>query len=177
MSARFSTESVDSKAGYGMVPAPGAGVEHSLCAFWLGNRCFGVDVGMVGEIVTAEASITIPMARPALRGLFNLRGTPVPLMQLGDVIGIEGVSAKENAVPIVLVIRSRDLLVGILIDRMEAVLAAGSGRFSTPESDENPIIRGFFEVAGTPTRVVTVLDHAVLLERFDQLRYVDSRAE
>jgi purine-binding chemotaxis protein CheW len=177
MSAPLSVESADSKARRGTAPANRAEARQSVCAFWLGNRCFGLEVSLVGEIVTAEAPTTIPMARPALRGLFNLRGTPVPLVQLGDVIGIDGVTAREIAAPTVLVIRSHDMVVGILIDRMEAVFSGASGRFSSPEGEENPIVQGFFEVAESAARVVTVLDPAVLLERLDQLRYVDSRAE
>src|SRR6185295_1390429 len=55
---------------------------HNLCAFWLGEHCYGLQTALVGEVVTVEALTPVPLAPPPVRGLFNLRGAPVALVDL-----------------------------------------------------------------------------------------------
>ena len=57
-----------------------------LCAFLLAGRCFGLGVRWVGEVVALEAITRVPNARPAIRGLFNLRGEPVVVLDLSKIL-------------------------------------------------------------------------------------------
>jgi purine-binding chemotaxis protein CheW len=143
-----------------------SGLKQSLCTFWLGERCFGLDVALVGEVVVVEATIPVPRAHEALLGLFNLRGTPVPLVDAARVLAFDG--ARAEGATHALVLRRGELVVALAIDRMEAVLEAGRGEFTPPSSgDEHPVVRGFLE---TGDRVVTVIAPEALLERLERLR-------
>ena len=55
--------------------------QRNVCAFWLRQRCFALDVALVGEVVSVDVLIRVPLSRPSVRGIFNLRGTPVPLSE------------------------------------------------------------------------------------------------
>ena len=59
-----------------------------LCAFWLAGRCLGLDVRWVGEVVALEAMTRVPSARPAVRGLFNLRGEPIVVIDLSELLDL-----------------------------------------------------------------------------------------
>lgn len=51
--------------------------------FQLGNERYGVNTGCVREIIEYGAVTTVPLLPPALRGVINLRGAAVPVMDLG----------------------------------------------------------------------------------------------
>jgi purine-binding chemotaxis protein CheW len=146
--------------------ASSSGARQSLCAFWLGGRCFGLDVALAFEVVVVDTITPVPKAHGALLGLFNLRGTPVPLVDAASVLALAGrAPSKETCA---LVLRHGDLIAALAIDRMEAVIEAGRGAFTPPAAgDEHPVVRGFLEMGD---RVVTVIAPEVLLERLQRLR-------
>ncbi len=146
--------------------AGSSGLRQSLCTFWLGAKCFGLDVALVGEVVVVESVTPVPKGHDALLGLFNLRGTPVPLVDAATVLSLD--ARADTKQTHALVVRHGDLVAALAIDRMESVIAAGRGAFSPPSSgDEHPVVQGFLETSG---RVVTVIAPAALLERLDRLR-------
>src|SRR5215468_5406751 len=81
-------------------PSPGAAssavLDRTICAFWLGRRCFGLDVALVGEVVLVEDYAPVPVSHASVLGLFNLRGAPVALVALTDVVGPEDVVVEER---------------------------------------------------------------------------------
>jgi purine-binding chemotaxis protein CheW len=142
-----------------------------LCTFWLGARHFGLDVSLVGEVVTLDTIASVPASPPAVRGLFNLRGTPVALLDLSVVLDLE--AAKSEGSTTALVLRNDELLLGLVIDRMEAVTASDRGTFVERGAEDHPAVSGFLELAaldGEKKEVVTVLEPAVLLERLEATR-------
>jgi purine-binding chemotaxis protein CheW len=145
----------------------------SLCAFWLGDRSYALETTIVGEVLNVEAFIPVPGTPPAVLGLFDLRGTPVSLVDLQALLGSLEVQRTGPTGRTVLVLRKEDALVtGVLIDRMELVIQAGQGTFTPRDpSDENPIVQGFIELESRGGLVLTVLDSAVLFHRLDQLKF------
>jgi chemotaxis signal transduction protein len=148
-----------------------AGSNVSLCTFWLGERCFALDTRLVAEVVTIEDRIPVPLAPAAVRGIFNLRGEPVPLVSLAQVLGI---NTGEHADNLAIVLRSTDLVVGLIADRMEAVIPEGRGRLTPPAgSEDDRAILGFLEPDDNKlATVISVLDPAVVLARLTELRYL-----
>jgi purine-binding chemotaxis protein CheW len=143
---------------------------HSLCSFWLGQRCFGLDVALVGEVVAVESITPVPKAHSALLGLFNLRGTPVPLVDAASALSLESSAGTKQSQA--LVVRHGDLVVALAIDRMDSVIESGRGAFTAPSADgEHPVVEGFLE---TDRGVVTIIKQAALLERLQRLRPVGS---
>src|ERR1700722_10613998 len=95
--------------------------ERGLCTFWLSDRQFGLDVGLVGEIVTVENALPVPLAPAAVRGVFNLRGTPIALLDIGQVLGLD-LGKEDELRKTALVVRNEGVVVAFLIDRMETVV-------------------------------------------------------
>jgi chemotaxis signal transduction protein len=67
--------------------APGQSGE-SICTFWLGPDCFGLDVQLVNEVLLIDDILPVPWAPPALLGLFNSRGRIVPVVDLAALLGL-----------------------------------------------------------------------------------------
>lgn len=143
----------------------------SACAFWLGPRRFGLDVSLVGEVTQVESLTRVPLAHPALIGLFNLRGLPVPAVELTRVLGFEDLERNVGKTQTSLLLRWGDLIAGVLIDRMDAVIPSGVGLFTTPAADdEHPLVVGFLEGSEVGD-VITVLDSTGLIDRLRQVGF------
>src|SRR5437870_337405 len=148
----------------------GPSTARSICSFWLGSRCFGLDVGLVGEVVTVTGIAPVPMAPSSVRGLFNLRGMPVALVDLARVLEFSDQTNDDQGETTALVLRTDGMIVGAVIDRMEAVIPGGRGTFTAADnSTEHPVVRGFLELDDGAHRVITLLDPGAVVERLDRL--------
>lgn len=158
----------------------------SYCAFWAGGQCYGLEIGLVGELTVVEALLPVPLAPPAVLGLFSLRGTPVALVDLAallDLPAAEGAASggrgaePEGARP-ALVLRTRDVQAGMLIERMETVISSDRGVMRAPEGGlEDPLIEGLFETEQRDGLLLRVLNGAELLTRLSRLRFRERGAD
>jgi chemotaxis signal transduction protein len=149
------------------VLAPAAG---GVCAFWLAGRCFGLDIRWVGEVVALDAITRVPNARPAIRGLFNLRGEPVVVLDLARILDLDDRDLPAGKVGLVL--RSGEISAAIQVERVESILPPGRGELSPRSGGEHLAVIGLLDDRGAGGGVVTVLDSELLLERLQALRYV-----
>jgi purine-binding chemotaxis protein CheW len=148
--------------------------EGGLCAFWLGGRCFGLDVRWVGEVVALEAMTRVPNARPAIRGLFNLRGEPVVVIDLAKLLelGDRDHPGGQVAGKIGMVLRVGPLAAVIEVERVESIIPPGRGEIAPRGDGEHRAVSGLLDDRASGGRIVTVLDSELLLERLQALRYL-----
>src|SRR5215471_4894011 len=151
--------------------------DRSVCVFWLGNHCYGIVASLVGEVFMVESCAPVPIAPPSVIGVFNLRGTPVALVDLSSVLELPGAQPvteeRAGANTMALVLRTGTLLVAAQIRKMEVVVPAGRALYSPPDQSagEHPVVAGFLELPSRPDLTITLLDPEVLVSRLDQLRY------
>lgn len=144
--------------------------QSGLCAFWLAGRCFGLDVGAVGEVVALDAITRVPNARRAIRGIFNLRGTPLVVLDLGDILELGGGDQPTGKVGLIL--RRGELVAAAEVDRVESVIPPGRGELAPRGDGEHPAVLGLLDDRASGGRIVTVLDPELLFERLQALRYI-----
>lgn len=63
--------------------------EHALLSFRIAGRRFALDAGRVAEVVRRPAVTRVPHAPASLRGVTSLRGKVLPVVSLGDLLGVE----------------------------------------------------------------------------------------
>jgi chemotaxis signal transduction protein len=154
----------------------GVGLAHPLCTFWLGGRCLGLDVSLVGEVVALTGTTPVPKARDAVRGIFNLRGAPVVVLDLAEVLQLSEKDATHQRIG--LLIRTGEIVAAGQIDRMDSVIPAGRGEFVERDPDgEHAAVLGFLDDREHGGRVVTVIDPDVLVRRLTSMRYLGEQAE
>jgi len=144
--------------------------DDGLCAFWLAGRCFGLNVGWVGEVVALETMTRVPNARPAVRGIFNLRGEPVVVLDLGEILDLG--DRDQPSGKIGLVLRRGQLVAAAQVERVESIIPPGRGEFAPRSDGEHRAVLGLLDDRGAGGRIVTVLDSELLLERLQALRYL-----
>src|SRR5690349_20312573 len=85
-----------------------------LCVFSIGGTKHALHVDLVGEVVTVGTVVPVPRSHAAVTGLFNLRGSPIPLLDLGATLGLE--IALSAPVATAVVIRHEDLAIAFAVD-------------------------------------------------------------
>ena len=88
--------------------------------FRLGAEEYGIDILRVQEIRSYEAPTRIANAPPFIKGVVNLRGVIVPIVDLRLKLGCEAVDYNEFTVVIVLNVAGR--VVGAVVDSVSDVL-------------------------------------------------------
>jgi purine-binding chemotaxis protein CheW len=153
-----------------------------VCAFWLGGRCFGLDIRCVGEVVALESVTRVPSARPAIRGLFNLRGEPVVVLDLAEILELghrdpsssqaTGQASGQAIEKIGLVLRMGPLTAAAQVERVESIIPPGRGELAPRGDGEHRAVIGLLDDRASGGRIVTVLDSELLIERLHALRYL-----
>jgi purine-binding chemotaxis protein CheW len=89
--------------------------------FRLGAEEYGIDILKVQEIRSYEAPTRIANAPPFIKGVVNLRGVIVPIVDLRLKLGCE--SAEYNSFTVVIVLNVKGRVVGTVVDSVSDVLA------------------------------------------------------
>jgi purine-binding chemotaxis protein CheW len=100
-----------------------------LIAFRIGEQEFCVDIMTVREIRGWTPATPLPMTPAHVRGVINLRGTVLPIIDLAARLGLPPVQAEARSV--IIVVNSGARLVGLLVDAVSDIL-------TTPEAAVQP---------------------------------------
>jgi purine-binding chemotaxis protein CheW len=130
--------------------------EH-LATFLLDREGYGGDVRQVQEIRRVGEITAVPRAPEFVRGVINLRGRILPVLDLKRKLGL-GEVAVERAARIV-VVRVQDRLLGLLVDGASQVLKVPVSRVEPPPEEVvergGDYIRG---VAKLEDRLIILID-------------------
>jgi purine-binding chemotaxis protein CheW len=88
--------------------------------FRLGAEAYGIDILKVQEIRSNEAPTRIANAPAFMKGVVNLRGVIVPIVDLRLKLGCA--TAEINAFTVVIVLNVRGRVVGAVVDSVSDVL-------------------------------------------------------
>jgi purine-binding chemotaxis protein CheW len=117
--------------------------------FRLGEEEYGIDILKVQEIRSYEQPTRIANAPAFIKGVVNLRGVIVPIVDLRLKLGCETVEYNGFTVAIVLNVKGR--VVGVVVDSVSDVLALDAGSIKpAPEmssSMDTAFITGIGSVA------------------------------
>ncbi|MFZ2492669.1 MAG: chemotaxis protein CheW [Thermoanaerobaculia bacterium] len=88
--------------------------------FLVEGETFGLPVTHVIEILRVSAITRVPHAPPTVRGVTNMRGRVLPVVDLRVRLG--GIEAPVGETARILVVTSRGRLLGLLVDAVQQVL-------------------------------------------------------
>ncbi|MBA3260112.1 MAG: purine-binding chemotaxis protein CheW [Gemmatimonadales bacterium] len=92
----------------------GLGRELHLLTFALDREAYGVPVGQVREVIRVTEITRVPHAPAHVRGVTNLRGRILPVVEIRTRLGLEpgAVTGRSRIV----VVEVHDRVLGILVD-------------------------------------------------------------
>ena len=151
---------------------PAAALAHGgeYLTFRLGSEEYGIDILRVQEIRSYEQPTRIANAPAFLKGVVNLRGVIVPIIDLRLKLGClnEQGLAEYNHFTVVIVLSVRGRVVGAVVDSVSDVMAL-SGDAIRPApglnaSIDTSFITGIGSVAG---RMLILMDIEALMSSSD----------
>jgi len=93
---------------------------NQFLTFQLGEELYGVDILRVQEIKGYTTVTKIPNTPSYIKGVMNLRGTIVPIVELRATFGMETIDYTMLTVIVVVVVRDR--IMGLVVDSVSDVL-------------------------------------------------------
>lgn len=88
--------------------------------FSLGEEFYGIDILYVTEIVGIQPITVVPELPHFIRGIINLRGQIIPVMDVRAKFKKENVEYNDRTC--IIVIEVHDLSIGIIVDEVSEVL-------------------------------------------------------
>lgn len=100
--------------------SPSTMLAQEFLTFVLGDETYGLDIMTVKEIRGYESATKIANAPSYIKGVINLRGDIVPIIDLRIKFGIG--EATYNEWTIVIMLNVKDRIVGIVVDSVSDVM-------------------------------------------------------
>lgn len=138
--------------------------------FMLAGEEYGVDILRVQEIKGWDKATPLPNTPAYVRGVMNLRGTIVPIIDLRMRFGLEEIDYGPTTVVIVLKVegQGRDRIMGIVVDAVSDVYAVpGEELRPSPDFGGNVNVEFVRGLATVDEKMVIMLDIDKLLNSAD----------
>lgn len=121
-----------------------------LISFCIGEQEYCVDIMAVREIRGWTPSTPLPQTPGYIRGVINLRGAVLPVMDLAARMGLPPVEPSARSV--IIVVKVSERLVGLLVDAVSDILSITDDVIQPPPDVAcdrvRSFVRGLFSMDG-----------------------------
>ena len=130
-----------------------------VVVFKVNEEQFAVEAAKVQSINDMMEITKVPKSAQYIKGLINLRGNIISLLDINLLLGIEkGQDSQEN----IIIINLQEESVGVTVDQVDEVLEIEEDLIESVETDrKKSYIKG---VINFKDRIVTLIDIAKLIE-------------
>lgn len=104
--------------------------EDKFLTFVLNNEEYGIEIRYVTEIIGIQNITEVPDMPPYIKGVINLRGKIIPVMDVRLRFGVEERPYDDRTC--IVVINIDDHLVGMIVDRVSEVLDISKSEVEPP---------------------------------------------
>jgi purine-binding chemotaxis protein CheW len=141
---------------------------NELISFEVGEEEYGLDILRVKEVIRIREITRLPKAPPFVKGIINLRGDVIPIIDLRDRFGLA--HREYTAMTRVIVVDVNGKLVGMVVDAASQVV-----RISADQIDPPPPIVGGLSVEYVKG-VGKLDDRLVILLNIDRILTQEEKA-
>ena len=126
-------------------------MEKQIIVFTLGEKHYAVNSDQVEEISKMMDSTVVPNAPKHIRGLINLRGNVVALVNLSELLRLKEKECYNNIV----IMNKEDEKIGILVTEVKEVLKIQDEDIEKVSGDGKNGVVGIIQLGGN---LVTYID-------------------
>ncbi len=123
--------------------------------FAIDHEVYGLDISYVLEIIGVQEITEVPKQVPFIKGVINLRGKIIPVMDIRLRFGKEPRAYDDRTC--VVVLNMQELTVGIIIDRVVEVLSIPENDISVPPTFEDKTQSNFIRGIGRVGEAVKLM--------------------
>jgi len=130
-------------------------------AFTLGAEAFAIDIAAIREVIQFGGITEVPLMPPFIRGVINLRGSVVPVIDLFVRFGRPAAAVAHRTCIVILELAQNEgtAELGILVDNVSEVLSIGASEIEPAPSFGSDVRAEFIAgVAKVGSRFVLLLD-------------------
>ncbi len=168
-----------------LVAAQQAAVEEKqYLTFMLGGEMFSINILSIKEIIWYANLTEVPMMPACIRGVINLRGAVVPVMDLSARFGKPTTPVTKNTCIVIVEVETQAdgerQNMGVVVDSVQAVLEIPSSEIEAPPSFGAKIRPDFIEGIGKVNGKFVILlnvNRVLSTEEIGQLGQVAALAD
>lgn len=152
----------------GELPTPTtntAQAERHLVAFCLGDEVYGVDIAHIHAIINPQPVTFVPRTPPFVKGVMNLRGRVIPIIDLRIRFGMEPRPESMLKGSRIMIVDVEDVTAGLIVDSVSEVIRIPAASIDPltqlVSSVESDCISGIGKVKGVDggvDRLIVILD-------------------
>jgi purine-binding chemotaxis protein CheW len=160
----------------GSAPPQAAGAEPSqYLTFMLGGEIFAIGILSIKEIIEYHDLTIVPMMPAAVRGVINLRGAVVPVMDLQARFGRVSAPVTKRTCIVIVEVDDADggrQVLGVIVDAVNEVLEIAPADIEPPPAFgagvRTDFISGVGKVRGRFV-ILLAVGHALSLDALEQI--------
>lgn len=131
--------------------------------FFLGDEQYGIAIDRIKEIIAIMKVTYVPKTPAYIRGVINLRGSIIPVVDTRLRFGMEPKEADMHTT--IVIVEVEKVNIGFIVDRVEEVASIDSAHLSEPPKFGSHIDTDFIcSMAQIEENVVMILDVLKLFE-------------
>lgn len=108
--------------------------DSKIVSFRIGNQYYGIDIMMVKEILCEKKFTPIPNALDFVRGVFNLRGEIIPIIELAKLFHLNVEYEVPEEGESVIILKVGNLLIGVVVEEIMQVFPIRKDDIQPPSS-------------------------------------------
>lgn len=109
------------------------GTDQQVVVFNLGTELYAIDIFRVHEIIRQREITKVPGSPYHMKGLINLRGKTIPVVDFAGVLGVDANSDSENSR--IIVVETPNGNVGLIVDEVKEVIT-----FAVADVEDAPAV-------------------------------------
>ena len=131
--------------------------------FHSADLTFAANTKYVIEIITNHAITTLPMVPEYIKGIINLRGQIIPIVDIRLRLGKPPIDMENNDTTCIIVLDIDSISVGILVDSVSQVVDSELSKISpVPVNNQHELVNGMISL--DVNNVVLLLDCQQLVD-------------
>jgi purine-binding chemotaxis protein CheW len=107
-------------------------IDYKMVTFSLAGKDYGIDIMKVKEISKAKRFTFVPNAEPYVRGVYNLRGDIISIIDLRIMFNLPAVRREDGSFEDMIILRLDEYLIGVIVDTINKVVGIHSGNIQAP---------------------------------------------
>lgn len=137
-----------------------------IVALHLGKEVYGVDIAIINTVITPQEITAVPRTPKSIRGVMNLRGRIIPVIDLRTRFDLPPLEAEEAKASRIMIVDVEGISAGLIVDAVSEVITLDESEIEPPSSliasKESEFITGVGRITAKSDRE-TAKDQLVLL--------------
>lgn len=142
--------------------------EVQVVAFRLRKEEYGFNILNVQEIKGLTDITRVPFASDFIKGVINLRGSVLPVIDLKKRLGLQDTPYTETTR--IVIVKIDDVSVGMLVDAVSECITLDAAHIDTSKTVDNESSRFILGIGKAEDRLIIMLNLAEIIGLTDELK-------